>query len=200
MSYNISPSVWLCKQILNSVKDLPMIPKVGQNYTIVKCFFNRMQNGPPGLVSSVRTMPRPWRNSALLHFIGSATFQAYRHLYCQNCLGTMYQNRESYTKWPQNSLNCPKIGQIAVQYSKWPRNIPTKSSSRPSRKYPYLDFWYENILSGNPAMIFYCPLFLQKEAKYITYQSKIETLLATMSTAGNVSFSPRFLTFQTLQS
>jgi hypothetical protein len=112
----------------------------------------------------------------------------------------MYQNRESYTKWPQNSLNCLKIGQTAVQYSKWPRNIPTKSSSRPSRKYPYLDFWYENILSGNPAMIFYCPLFLQKEAKYITYQSKIETLLATMSTAGNVSFSPRFLTFQTLQS
>jgi hypothetical protein len=29
-------------------------------------------------------------------------------------------------------------------------NITTSSIARPSKKYPNLDFWFENIPSGNP--------------------------------------------------
>jgi hypothetical protein len=36
-------------------------------------------------------------------------------------------------------------------YTKWTWNMPTSSTSRPSRMYPNLDFWFENIPSGNPA-------------------------------------------------
>jgi hypothetical protein len=30
------------------------------------------------------------------------------------------------------------------------KNIPTSSIVRPSKIYPYWDFWYENKPSGNP--------------------------------------------------
>jgi hypothetical protein len=30
------------------------------------------------------------------------------------------------------------------------KNIPTSSIARPSKNYPNLDFWFENIPSGNP--------------------------------------------------
>jgi hypothetical protein len=41
--------------------------------------------------------------------------------------------------------------QFAVKYSKWPYNKSTFSISRPSKKYPNWDFWFENIPPGNPA-------------------------------------------------
>jgi hypothetical protein len=40
--------------------------------------------------------------------------------------------------------------QMAIIYSKWVKNIPTNSITRPSKIYPNWDFWYENIPSGNP--------------------------------------------------
>jgi hypothetical protein len=42
--------------------------------------------------------------------------------------------------------------QIAVIYSKGRENIQTFSIPRPSKIYPNLDFWLENIPSGNPTL------------------------------------------------
>jgi hypothetical protein len=43
-----------------------------------------------------------------------------------------------------------KMYQMAVIYSKWPKNIPIFSISRPSQIYPNWDFGFENKPSGNP--------------------------------------------------
>jgi hypothetical protein len=43
------------------------------------------------------------------------------------------------------------IYQIVVKLIKWPYSLPTFFIARRSRMYPYLDFWFENIRSGNPA-------------------------------------------------
>jgi hypothetical protein len=40
--------------------------------------------------------------------------------------------------------------QKAEIYSKWSKNTPTFSIPRPSKIYPNLDFWFEDIPSGNP--------------------------------------------------
>jgi predicted metalloenzyme YecM len=37
-----------------------------------------------------------------------------------------------------------------IKYSTWPNNIPTLPIPRPSKIYPNLDFWFENMPSGNP--------------------------------------------------
>jgi hypothetical protein len=60
----------------------------------------------------------------------------------------IYQITTKYTKLPQNMTNVYKVYQIALKY---PKNIPISSIARPSKKYPNLDFWIDNIPSGNPA-------------------------------------------------
>jgi hypothetical protein len=42
-----------------------------------------------------------------------------------------------------------KIYQMAVIYSKWPPTILNIFIPRPSKIYPNLDFWFENLPSGN---------------------------------------------------
>jgi hypothetical protein len=44
------------------------------------------------------------------------------------------------------------IYQMAVIYAKWPINIPFFFFPRHSKIYPNLDFWFENIPSGNPVL------------------------------------------------
>jgi hypothetical protein len=46
--------------------------------------------------------------------------------------------------------NAHKIFQMALIYSKWPQNMQTFFVPRPSKIYPNLNFWSENIPSGNP--------------------------------------------------
>jgi hypothetical protein len=55
----------------------------------------------------------------------------------------MYQNGK-------NIPNIHKTWQTAVKYTKWTKNIPAPSIVRPSNVYPNLDFWLENVPSGNP--------------------------------------------------
>jgi hypothetical protein len=40
---------------------------------------------------------------------------------------------------------------MAVKYTKFILNIPKSYIARPFKIYPLLDFWFENIPSGNPA-------------------------------------------------
>jgi hypothetical protein len=40
---------------------------------------------------------------------------------------------------------------MAVKSTKWTQNIPTSSIARHSKIFPNMDFWLENIPSGNPA-------------------------------------------------
>jgi hypothetical protein len=40
---------------------------------------------------------------------------------------------------------------MAVKYFKGPLTVPTFSIRRPSKIYPNLDFWFEDIPSGSPA-------------------------------------------------
>jgi hypothetical protein len=77
--------------------------------------------------------------------IGQGHFQG-----CQIFIYLIYQNGGKYTKSPlkyQMAVNVPKM---AVIYSKRPYNIPTYFIPRPSKIYRNLDFWFENIPSGNP--------------------------------------------------
>jgi hypothetical protein len=53
--------------------------------------------------------------------------------------------------------NYHKIYQMSIKYTalqqnipKGPLNIPTTSIARPSKIYPNLDYWFENIPSGDP--------------------------------------------------
>jgi hypothetical protein len=55
--------------------------------------------------------------------------------------GGIYQIAIKYPKWPQNIQNGCKIDHKICQH----RRI-----ARPSKIYPNLDFWYENVPSGNP--------------------------------------------------
>jgi hypothetical protein len=55
--------------------------------------------------------------------------------------------REKYTKWPLNVPNGHKIQHL----DKIIQKIPASSIARPSKIYTNLDFWFENIPSGNTA-------------------------------------------------
>jgi hypothetical protein len=79
---------------------------------------------------------------------------------CQIFLGTTYQNVKNipnnhkifkmatkYTKWPQNIPNGHKIYQMATKYIKY-------TIARPSKFYPNWDFWFENMPSGNPGLLY----------------------------------------------
>jgi hypothetical protein len=52
---------------------------------------------------------------------------------CQISIGETYQN-----------------GTKAIKQTKWLLNIPTSFVARPSKIYPNLEFWFENMPSGNP--------------------------------------------------
>jgi hypothetical protein len=52
----------------------------------------------------------------------------------------------------QNGKNIPN-GKNGVKYNNRTRNIPTLSGPTPSKIYPYWDFWYEKIPSGNPGTV-----------------------------------------------
>jgi hypothetical protein len=59
--------------------------------------------------------------------------------------GKIYQMIIKHTQWQPNIPNC-------LKYSKWPQNESTNPIARPSKIYPNLDFWFENISSGNHAL------------------------------------------------
>jgi hypothetical protein len=54
--------------------------------------------------------------------------------------------------------------QMAVIYSKWPKEIPTFYIPKPSENFPNWDFGFGNIASGNPAVraVFFAPFCLLK--------------------------------------
>jgi hypothetical protein len=62
------------------------------------------------------------------------------------------ENKPNYHKIPQNVPNGSKMLLMAITYV----HIPTYSIPRPSKIYPNRDFWFENILSGNPDAEFVC--------------------------------------------
>jgi hypothetical protein len=68
---------------------------------------------------------------------------------CQILLGTIYQNGEKYTKLPLNYQIATKlpnglnIFQMVIKYT----NL---FHSKALQNLPKLDFWFENIPSGNP--------------------------------------------------
>jgi hypothetical protein len=67
----------------------------------------------------------------------------------------MYQNGEIHTYQITTKLPIGhKIYQMAVKCSKWPKNIPTSSFTKPFKIYPNWDFWFENKPSGNPGARF----------------------------------------------
>jgi hypothetical protein len=89
-------------------------------------------------------------------------------------LGTTYQNgnkiyqiTKNYIKWQHLIPQSGKMYQMAAKYTKWPQNIPisgkktighiihipTSFIARPSQIYPNRDFWFENMPSGNPALL-----------------------------------------------
>jgi hypothetical protein len=49
---------------------------------------------------------------------------------------------------------------MAVKKTKEPKNLPTPFIARLSKVYPNWDFWFENILSGNPGCNWY--IFIPK--------------------------------------
>jgi hypothetical protein len=55
-----------------------------------------------------------------------------------------------HSKTGKRLPNNHKIYQMVTQYAIWPENIPTSSIASPSKIYPNLDFWFENVPSGNP--------------------------------------------------
>jgi hypothetical protein len=72
------------------------------------------------------------------------------------------------TKCPQKIPNVHKIYQMAVKRTIWPQNTPTSTVARPSKIYPNLDFWFENMPSGNPD-----PRACTKAAKFLTQKTDI---------------------------
>jgi hypothetical protein len=64
----------------------------------------------------------------------------------------VYQMATKYIKWPQSISNGHKVYQMAVKYINWSYNIPPSPISRPYKIYPNWNFWFENILSGNPGL------------------------------------------------
>jgi hypothetical protein len=66
----------------------------------------------------------------------------------------IYQIATKYTKLPQNIPNCNKIYQIAIKWTKWTYNMATSLIARPSKIFPNRDFWFENMISGNPGQFF----------------------------------------------
>jgi hypothetical protein len=69
---------------------------------------------------------------------------------CQILLDTSYQNSEKYTKVSQLNL----IDKIFTHNIPNDKNPPTFSILKPSKIYPNWDFWFENIPSGNHAVVF----------------------------------------------
>jgi hypothetical protein len=62
----------------------------------------------------------------------------------------IYQNGKNISKYHKLHQTTKTIYQMAVNYTKWPKNIPTFSIPRPSKLYPNWDFWSKNKPSGNP--------------------------------------------------
>jgi hypothetical protein len=83
-----------------------------------------------------------------------------------------------FSRFPDIYQNIYKIYPMAVKSTKWSYNLPTSSTARPSKIYANLDFWFENIPSGNPA-------FLPKEISAATSHSLTrfwqESFLSVMS-------------------
>jgi hypothetical protein len=73
---------------------------------------------------------------------------------CQIFLGTKYQNREKYQITTKDT-------KMSIKYTEYPLKRPNVHKiylpyifhSKPSKIYPNLDFWFENIPSGNPAAV-----------------------------------------------
>jgi hypothetical protein len=61
----------------------------------------------------------------------------------QICDHKIYQFATKHTKWPRNIPNGLKLGQMGIKYQHIPLQVPPKI-------YPNLDFWLENMPSGNP--------------------------------------------------
>jgi hypothetical protein len=63
----------------------------------------------------------------------------------------IYQIGIKTTKWPQNN-------QSAIKYTKWLQKfqITMTFTKQAFQNVPKLAFWYANISSGNPALVFYC--------------------------------------------
>jgi hypothetical protein len=75
----------------------------------------------------------------------------YQYSYVQGCqifLATTYQNGEKLYQLTIKFTKCPKIYQMAVH--KIYQRLPLQ---RPSKIDPNLDFWFENIPSGNPVYV-----------------------------------------------
>jgi hypothetical protein len=60
---------------------------------------------------------------------------------------------QQFTRTGKKNPNGHKRYQMALKYFKLQWNIATYYFSKPPRMYPYLDFWSENIPSGNPGSI-----------------------------------------------
>jgi hypothetical protein len=78
---------------------------------------------------------------------------------CQIFLDTIYQNGGKY-HFATKLLNGYNMYQMAVIYSKCPKNITAFSITRPSNSYPNCNFWFENMPSGNPGSISHSYLVL----------------------------------------
>jgi hypothetical protein len=82
---------------------------------------------------------------------------------CQIFLGAAYQNRK-------NVPNNHKIYQMVTKYTEWLYNRPKcrkiSSLARPSKIYPNMDFWFENMPSGNPGLRNFDSRFFEALARY----------------------------------
>jgi hypothetical protein len=92
--------------------------------------------------------------SAKIHVLARAESRVARFF-----LYFMYQNEGKFTKLPLNYPMALKYGhntfQMAIEYTNFflsmaLLNLPTFFFPRPSKIYQNLDFWFENIPSGNP--------------------------------------------------
>jgi hypothetical protein len=62
----------------------------------------------------------------------------------QNRVKYTYQTTIKYTKWQQNIPNSRKLDKMAIKY------ISASPVTKHWKICPNLDFWFENIPSGNP--------------------------------------------------
>jgi hypothetical protein len=85
---------------------------------------------------------------------------------CQIFLGTIYQNEEKYTKFPQNIPIVQKISNCRI-YTKRPYNVPTSSIAKTLQNLPNLRFFLsENIPTGYP-VLYLGAMFLTRVSKML---------------------------------